>query len=198
MPFQLNEFRNQLQFDGARPNLFEVQITPPGFAGGPSTAGGVTDITKKTTFMCNAAQLPGSTLGIAPTYYFGREVKLAGNRTFADWTVTILNDEDFLIRNMMERWMDGMGSNAENLRRPSAAALAGASTYAVDAYVTQFKKTGTTKSFEIAKEYTIVGMFPIDISPIDLAWSSNDQVEEFQVTFALQHWEDSFGLSVAR
>lgn len=188
MAFDITGFRSALKFDGARPNLFEVSLTPPAFAGGPALTGGVLESTKPFAFFCNAAQLPGSTVGIAPTYYFGREVKLAGNRTFADWTVTILNDEDFLIRNMMEKWMDGLGSNSLNLRSFSAGNL---SQYGADAVVNQYGKTSATDTGNVIKSYKLISMFPIDISPIDLAWSSNDQLEEFQVTFAIQHWESA-------
>jgi hypothetical protein len=193
MAFNLNGFRSNLKFDGARPNLFEVSMTPPGFAGGPGFSGNVLESTNPFSFLCNAAQLPGSTIGIAPTYYFGREVKLAGNRTFADWTVTILNDEDFIIRNMMEKWMDGLGSNATNLRSGNARNL---SEYSAFADVKQYGKIATGRdSGTVIKSYRLAGMFPIDISPIDLAWSSNDQLEEFQVTFALQHWESATSIA---
>ena len=94
MAFNVNEFRSQMVGDGARPNLFEVSMPFPGF----SQPG---DAQKKLTFMCKTAQLPGSTVGVVPVQYFGRELKFAGNRTFTDWTVTIINDEDFVIRKRM-------------------------------------------------------------------------------------------------
>jgi hypothetical protein len=94
MAFNISDFRGQLEFGGARPSLFEVQIFNPA-----NTTGDL-----KTPFLVRAAQLPGSTVGTVPVSYFGRQIKLAGNRTFADWTVTIINDEDFLIRNALEEW----------------------------------------------------------------------------------------------
>ena len=72
----------------------------------------------KMTFMCRTTQLPGLTLGVVPVTYFGRELKFLGNRTFADWTVTIINDEDFSVRNAMERWMNGLNSHSLNVRNP--------------------------------------------------------------------------------
>jgi hypothetical protein len=135
----------------------------------------------KTTFMCKTAQLPGSTLGVVPVQYFGRELKFVGNRTFADWTVTIINDEDFVVRNAFERWMNGINSHNLNVRNPVASTPLG---YSVDSEVTQFGKAGNT-----IKKYRFVGMFPSDITPIDVDWSSNDTIEEFSVTLTYQFWE---------
>jgi hypothetical protein len=125
--------------------------------------------------------LPGSTIGTTPVYYFGREIKFAGNRTFADWSLTIINDEDFSIRNAVERWMNTINSNAGNIRNSSAL---NNTSYTVDAEVTQYGKTGGE-----LKKYKFVGVFPIDLAPIDLDWGSNDAIEEYSVTFAYQHWE---------
>jgi hypothetical protein len=113
--------------------------------------------------------------------YFGREVKVAGNRTFADWSVTILNDEDFAIRNAMESWVRGINENVTNLRQAVART---SQQYGVDATVTQYSKTG-----QRLKRYRFVGMFPTDISQIDLDWGSNDTIEEYTVNFAYQYWE---------
>ena len=174
MTFNVAEFRAQMVGDGARPNLFNITLAFPPFVTGGSAAG------QKATFMAKTAQLPGSTVGVAPTYYFGREVKLSGNRTFQDWTITVINDEDFLIRNAMEVWSNAINSNEGNLRNPSASTP---TSYAVDAIVSQYGKTGNT-----LKTYNFVGMFPVDISPIDLDWNTQDTIEEFTVTFAYQYW----------
>jgi hypothetical protein len=178
MAFNVNDFRGQLVGDGARPNLFDVQmafpaITNPGFAvaAGP-----------KVQFMAKAAQLPGSTIGTVPLYYFGREMKFAGNRTFTDWTLTIINDEDFTIRNALESWMNSINSHAGNLRNSSGVTP---TSYATDAVVTQYGKVGSSS---ILKQYNFVGMFPVDIAPIDLDWSTNDAIEEYSVTFSYQYW----------
>jgi hypothetical protein len=174
MPFNVNQFRTQLTGDGARPNLFEVRLNFPSYVQGRSSA------VLKSTFMVKTAQLPGSSVGTVPTFYFGREVKIAGNRTFADWTVTVLNDEDFIVRNAMEAWMRGINDNVTNLRTALTTQQ-----YAVDAQVFQYSKVGGAP----VKSYKFVGMFPIDITPIDLDWGSNDTIEEFSVTFQYQHWE---------
>ena len=111
--------------------------------------------------------LPPAVVPVVPVTYFGRELKFLGNRTFADLTITVINDEDFVVRNAMERWMNGLNSHSLNVRNPAALAPLG---YSVDAKVTQFGKTG-------------------DLSPIDVDWGANDQIEEFTVTLAYQWWE---------
>lgn len=176
MAFNLSEFVGNLAGDGARPNLFAVTLVFPTFVQDGSAAG------QKTTFMAKTAQLPGSTLGFVTQSYFGRELKFVGNRTFADWTLTIINDEDFLVRGAIENWMNALNSHVGNFREPQAIS---AFNYQVDAYVDQYSKDGQT----IIKSYNIVGMFPTDLSPIDLDWGTNDTIEEFSVTFAYQYWE---------
>ena len=174
MAFSVNEFRSQMVGDCARPNLFEVSMPFPGFSA-PGNA------QTKLTFMCKTAQLPGSTIGVVPVQYFGRELKFVGNRTFADWTLTVINDEDFVIRNAFERWMNGINSHSLNVRNPIALAPGG---YTVDGEVTQFGKTG-----DQLKRYKFLGLFPTDLTPIDVDWGSNDTIEEFSITLAYQWWE---------
>lgn len=174
MAFSVNDFRSQMTGDGARPNLFEVSMPFPGFSA-PGNA------QTKLTFMCKTAQLPGSTIGVVPVQYFGRELKFAGNRTFADWTITIINDEDFVVRNAFERWMNGINSHNLNVRNPAALSPLG---YTVDGDVKQFGKKG-----DVLKKYKFIGLFPSDITPIDVDWGSNDTIEEFSVTLSYQWWE---------
>jgi hypothetical protein len=174
MAFNVAEFRSQLIGDGARPNLFSVTLVFPTIANNGSAAG------QKVTFMAKAAQLPGSSMGTVPVYYFGREMKFAGNKTFPDWTLQIINDEDFLIRNSLESWMNAMNSHQGNVRNTGASSPSG---YTTEATVSQYGKTGN-----IIKQYNFVGMFPIDVAPIDLDWGSNDSIEEYSVTFSYQYW----------
>lgn len=186
MAFNIQGFRSAMNLDGARPNLFEVAMTFPqvATAGVPPAAVAGSDglgVAEQFRFFCRAAQLPGSTVNAIPVNYFGRELKFAGNRTFTEWTVTILNDEDFKIRNAFELWLNGLNSHRGNLRN---AAFASSTSYGVDAVVTQFAKTG-----EALKSYKFVGMFPMDISPIEVDWAANDTIEEYSVTFAYQWWE---------
>jgi hypothetical protein len=174
MAFSVNEFRSQMTGDGARPNLFEVSMPFPAFSS-PENA------QSKLTFMCKTAQLPGATLGVVPVQYFGRELKFVGNRTFTDWTISVINDEDFVVRNAFERWMNGINSHNLNVRNPLATTPAG---YTVDGDVRQFGKNGN-----VIKRYKFVGLFPTDLTPIDVDWGSNDTIEEFSVTMSYQWWE---------
>jgi hypothetical protein len=174
MAFSVNEFRSQMTGDGARPNLFEVSMPFPAFAS-PANA------QTKLTFMCKTAQLPGSTVGVVPVNYFGRELKFVGNRTFADWTISVINDEDFIVRNAFERWMNGINSHNFNVRNPLALAPLG---YSVDSDITQFGKQGN-----VLKKYRFIGVYPTDITPIDVDWGSNDTIEEFSVTLTYQWWD---------
>jgi hypothetical protein len=178
MPFNLNDFRSQLALDGARPNLFEVEMNLPILAQQGNSL-------NKMKFMIKSAQLPGSTVGTVPVFYFGRELKFAGNRTFPDWTVTIINDEDFSIRNSFERWMSLINSHAGNERSQSTYTPAD---YTTNMSVHQYSKNNVNGKI---KSYKFVGAFPTDISPIDLDWGSNDAIEEFTVTFSYQWWESN-------
>lgn len=177
MAFDITRFRSNMQFDGARPNLFECSLTFPGI---PNIEGAPTE---QYTFMARAAQLPGSSVNQINVNYFGRELKFSGNRTFPEWTVTIINDEDFKLKNAFEKWMSGLNSHITNLRADS---FQNALDYQQDGYITQFGKQG-----DIIKQYKFVGMFPIDVSPIEVDWGSNDTIEEYAVTFAYQWWESN-------
>lgn len=175
MSFRVQDFRAQMNYDGARPNLFQCELTFPTVVSGSGAQ-------QKFTFMARAAQLPGSTVNQIPQFYFGRELKFSGNRSFPEWTVTIINDEDFIIRDAFEKWMSGLDSHVANLRTPEF--IKGDNGYQQDGFVTQYGKTG-----DIIKRYKFVGLFPIDISPIELDWGANDTIEEYAVTFAYQWWE---------
>ena len=177
MAFNVNEIRSQLTLGGARQSLFQVTIQNP--------ANGVADI--KVPFLVKAAQIPASTLGTIEVPYFGRKIRLAGDRTFDAWTVTVINDEDFLIRNAMEQWSNQIQSLQGNLRT-----FGGASPllYKAQAQVTQFSKTGVP-----IRTYNFNGIYPSDISAIDLAWDSTDAIEEFTVTFQYDYWEVTGGIT---
>jgi hypothetical protein len=175
MAFNVGEFRANLIGDGARPNLFQVTMNFPTYTSDAATT------SQALTFLAKSAQLPGSTVGTVPLFYFGRELKFAGNRNFADWTIQIINDENFKIRKGFETWMNAINSHASNLRNGAAVSPSG---YSADAKVDQYNKIG-----DVIKSYKFVGSFPVDISPIDLDWGSNDSIEEFSVTLAYQWWE---------
>jgi len=166
--FSIDTFRsNALKGNGARANLFDVQMTGvPGLAA-------TTDI----TYTCKAAQIPGSAVTPIDVPYFGRVVKVPGNKTFENWTVTIMNDESFSVRNAMEKWIASMGSHEKNL------VAAGGLQYGT-AQVMQYSKQGGTA----IHTYKFEKIFPVNVAAIDLAWDSNDAIEEFTVEFAYDYW----------
>lgn len=173
MAFNINDLRSQLQFGGARPSLFQVNITNP-----VNTAGDL-----KTPFMVRSAALPASNLGFIEVPYFGRRIKIAGDRTFDQWTVTVINDEDFLIRNAMENWMAAINSHEGNLT-----GVGGSSPllYKAQAQVIQYSKTGAS-----LREYNFNGLFPVNVSEITVDWAQSDAIEEYTVTFQYDWWNIS-------
>lgn len=171
MAFNINDIRAQLTLGGARPALFQVIISNP--------VNPVADI--KVPFLCKVAQLPASTLGLIEVPYFGRRLKMAGDRRFDPWTVTIINDEDFAVRNAMEQW-----NNYINLYQQNVTALGSGAPnlYKSQATVTQYSKAG-----EVLRTYQFNGIYPESISPIDLNWAAQDEIEDFQVTFQYDTFE---------
>lgn len=181
MAFNPDEFRAEMQYDGARPNKFQVDLTLPS-SGIANLAGGATNVSRKFSFMCRTSQIPDRNIGTTIANYFGREVKLAGDTTYSEWMCTVYNDEDFVVRNALEKWMNAMNQNRSNLRVPQAV---NSSLYTADPILSQYGKTG-----DVIKRYKLVGGFPINLSIIDLDWGTNDVVEEFTVTFQYQYWID--------
>jgi len=165
----VDDFKSKLRGGGARPNLFKATINFPGYADGDA---------ELTSFLCETAQLPGSTFGTILVPFRGRQLKMAGDRTFTDWTVTIINDTDFAVRNAMERWMNGINAHSANT------GLTSPITYETDLFVEQLDREGTS-----IKKYNFRGAFPTDLSPIDLSYGDADAIERFQVTFAFQYFE---------
>jgi len=172
MAFNITQFKGALPFGGARNSLFEVSLNNP--------PGGLTNpLTDSTKFLTRAAEIPAATLGNIPVQYFGRAVNFAGNRTFAPWTTTILNDEDFGIRNSLEEWSSKINGLANNLREPS---FGTSFTYKADLNVTQFSKVGVP-----LRTYTFVGAYPAEVSAIALDWSG-EAIEEFTCTWQYDYW----------
>jgi hypothetical protein len=171
MPFNLTNFKGNFAFEGARPTLFDAKITFP-------SATRVGNALRDFTFHCKSAQLPGKTLGIIEVPYFGRKIKVQGDQTFAEWTVTVINEETFSVRETFEKWMSLINSHVSNTKTLP--------TYKCDATVTQYTK------FEMQPgdvTYKFTGMWPSDISAIDVSWESNDAIEEFTVTLQYDWWE---------
>lgn len=171
MVLAVDEFKAKLKGGGARANLFRATINFPTFAGG--------DV-ELTSFLCEAAQLPGSVMGMITVPFRGRQLKIAGDRTFDTWSPTIINDTDFSIRNAMERWMNAVNAHSENTGLTSPA------DYQVDLLVEQLDRNET-----VLKTYNFRGCFPTSISPIDLNYGTNDDIERFTVEFQVQYWESN-------
>jgi hypothetical protein len=164
----IDEFKAKLIGGGARANLFKATLTFPGYAQGD---------TELAQFMCKAAQLPASVIGQIDVPYRGRQLKLAGDRTYENWTITIINDTGFEIRNAFERWQNGINTHASN------SGLTNPSDYESDMFVDQLGKDGSS-----VKQYVFRGAYPINISAIDLSNESADTIEEFTVELAYQYW----------
>ena len=176
MAFRIAEFRGKaLTNAGARANLFDVKMT------GPTVAGLSTD---EFTFACKATSVPPMAIGTIEVPYFGRTVKVPGNKTFDNWSVTIINDEGFEIRNSMEKWMAAMGTHIGNVATIGANFTAAGCNLYGDATVTHFDKTGT----KTIPEYKFTNIFPVNLSEIALAWDANDAIEEFTCEFAYDYW----------
>ena len=170
MAFNINEIKSQLTFGGAKASLFSVAITNP-----------INEAANAITpFMVQAAQIPPSTLGVIEVPYFGRKVKVAGDRTFGEWNVTVINDEDFLIRNAMEAWMASINSHEGN--------VTAGNDYKNQAQITQYAKTGSP-----LRTYNFNGLFPTNIGDITMDWNTTDEIETFEVTFAYDWWNVSGG-----
>ena len=167
----INDFKAKLAGGGARANQFKVTMPFPGY----SVVGGET---QQMAFLCTTAQLPGMTISETPIPFRGRTLYIAGDREFEPWTVTILNDTDFLVRNGLERWMNGMNNMTDN------EGLTNPVDYQVDAFVDQLDRNGS-----VLKTYTLRGTFPTTLAPIDLSYSDNSAVETFSCTFRYQYFE---------
>ena len=192
------DFRSRLTGGGARANLFECNIQfPTGVLEGSNN----NELDADLRFLIKAAQLPGSTINSIPVPFRGRTLKLAGDRTYEPWTITVLNDTNFRIRNAFEKW-----SNYMNRHEDNAGAIT-PNTYQTDITVFQLSRgvKGETsniftngrvpdsgESMNILKAYKLYGCFPTSIDPIPLSYESSDSIEEFNVTFEVQWW-DSLG-----
>lgn len=178
MPFNVNEFKQALFREGARPTLFNAQIVFPGNAMG----------LKDLEFTCKAAQIPSQQLGVIELPYFGRRIKVPGDRTFVEWTITVINDETFTVRDAFQQWSSIINAHVANVRDRWAV-------YGVG-IVNQYSKLG-----DLVRQYRLIDVWPADISPIDVSWEANDTVEEFTVTLQYNWWEDettdSAGTSLA-
>ena len=168
----ITDFKSKMAGGGARPNLFEVELVFP------DPIAIENDVKEKSRFLVKAAQLPASNITPIEVNFRGRILKIAGDRTFDTWTVTIINDVDFAIRSAMEKWMNFI-NKMEDATGAQDPAL-----YQPDAYVHQLDRDGST-----LRTYKFHDVFPTNISAIDLSYETVDSVEEFTTEFQVQWWE---------
>ena len=187
----IDQFRGKFA-EMARPNLFQVSIYLPKTQLTPlqpvndalvtstqdNEGQGTTSLDELTQFMVKAASFPASTIGVVEVPFRGRQLKIAGDRTYEPWSVTVLNDEGFTIRQQMETWAQTIqeykinGSSAQNTGE-----------YMGRAIVDQLSRDG-----EVIKQATLEGIWPSNISALDLDWGTNDTPEEYTVEFQVQYW----------
>ncbi len=181
----ISDFKTSLKGGGARPNLFEVT-----FGNIPSAAGTLT--LENFIMLCKASNLPGSTVASIDVPFRGRIFKVSGDRTFDPWSITVINDNDFAIRKVMEDWMQHIAQYKD------ASGTTDPSTYMANATVQQLSRnlstvgaTSGSGATVIAREYTFQDIFPTSVSAIDLSADSSNAIEEFTVEFQVNYWHPS-------
>ena len=176
----ITEFRSRLSGGGARANLFEVEIAFP-----EELVIDLNLVTDKVPFLVKAAEIPASNLGNIPVPYRGRVLPVAGDRTFDPWTVTIINDTDFQIRDAMEKW-----SNSINDLQTAQGSVDPA-VYQRSADVKQLSREGSNPCDpeKVLRTYRFEGIYPNTVSSIPLDFGATDQIQEFQVTFNYLFYE---------
>ena len=184
----LDAFKGKMVGGGARPNLFECELFFPDEAIPVNSS--KDEIADKSRFLVKAAQLPASNVAPILIPFRGRNLKIAGDRTFEPWTITIINDVDFKIRTAFERWMNLINKHEDN------AGLTDPTAYQKDLFVRQLGRaslegsTPTSASqLPVLKMYKFHGTFPTRISDIALSYDSSDTIEEFSVELQVQ-WVD--------
>ena len=177
---KISDFKSKLAGGGARPNLFEVELAFP-------TAVAIeNDVLQKARFLVKAAALPSSTINPIEIPFRGRILKIAGDRTFETWTITVINDVDFVIRSAFEKWMNIINKldDATGLQNPDD--------YQKDAMVHQLDRDGG-----ILRSYKFWDIFPTNLSAIDMSYETTDTLEEFTVEMQVHFWEAFKGSSSA-
>ena len=185
----LRDFKSKLAGGGARPNLFEASINSF-----PTAISEAWDNSSEAEggafkFLCKSTALPASNLGSIEIPFRGRTLKVAGDRTFDDWTVTIINDEDFRLRTAFERWSNVMSQldDATGVTNPTS--------YMTDAFIQQLGRGPSAQSASnnggnsaVLRSYKFFDVFPITVGEIALSYDTTDQLEEFDVTFRYQYF----------
>jgi hypothetical protein len=203
MAFNLDQFRANLPFGGARSALFEMTIQwPAGLApqtGGVSLAGAVsagpvtvqggatlgggtaTDVTR---FLCKVSEIPASTIGSTDVPYFGRKLKYPGDRTFAPLSITIINDESFSVRASLEKWMERIALHSSAGSRTVGSLTPTTNQYVTNLTLTQYSRTGAP-----IRSYLFTGAWPSELGTISLDWNNADAIEDYTCQWQYQWWE---------
>ena len=173
----ISNFKSKLTGGGARPNLFEVELAFP------EEISIDNDVKDKSRFLVKAAALPASNITPIDVNFRGRILKIAGDRTFDTWTITVINDTDFAIRSAFEKWMNQINklSDATGAQNPAD--------YQEDAFVHQLDRDGST-----LRTYKFYDLFPTNISQVDLNYETIDTLEEFTVEMQVLYWESIKGV----
>ena len=174
----ISDFKSKLTGGGARPNLFEVVLAFP------SAVAIDNDVLQKSRFLVKAAALPSSTIAPVDIPFRGRILKVAGDRTFETWTITVINDVDFSIRSAFEKWMNSINKMTD------ATGLTNPADYHKDAIVNQLDRDGS-----VLRAYKFWDIFPTNISTIDLSYDTTDTIQEFTVEMQVHYWEAFRGTS---
>ena len=168
----VSNFLTQVK-QGVRPNMFQVDITFPGTVEADQTL---------VSYMCKSAALPASNIGVIEVPFRGRTVKIAGDRTFDNWSATFINDKEMKSRAYFEQWLNQINTHKANtgeIQDPTA--------YGRSVVIRQLEKDNSPAGSEL-RSYKLWYAFPISTSAIDLAYDSNDQIEEFSVEFQYSYW----------
>jgi hypothetical protein len=187
----ISSFKSKLIGGGARPNLFEVDVTFPAGINLQLQGDGTGNFDNdRFRFLCKAAALPASNVAPIDVPFRGRILKVAGDRTFDTWTVTVINDEDFNHRRAFEVWMQNVAQyeNHSGLTNPAS--------YMGQATVFQLGRNASTRqsaqdastNSNIIAQYKFIDIFPTNVSQIDLSYDTSDTIEEFTVEFQIQYY----------
>ena len=176
----ISDFKSKLIGGGARPNLFEVELTtlPDGVTGWDADS---------FQFLCKAAALPAQTIASIDVPFRGRIFKVAGDRTIDTWTVTVINDEDFVLRSAFENWTQQIADLTTNLGATDPSAyMTNAKVYQLGRGSSKASTSSTGNENVVLKEYEFIDIFPTSVSAIDLSYDTGDTIEEFTVEFQVQ------------
>ena len=178
----ISDFKGALIGGGARPNLFEVELT--------TLPAGISWNSSDFSYMCKAATLPASNIANIDIPFRGRIFKVAGDRTIDPWTVTIINDENFNLRNAFEEWTDLIAKLENNMGATDPEAyMVNAKVYQLGRGSTPNAKSNSGSANSVLKEYEFYNIWPSTVAAIDLSYDSTDTIEDFTVDFQVQSYK---------